>query len=194
MKVARLTIALVSVSLMAALALAQDSTQPPQRGGRGRGGFGGPGGVAAGFERLSEAVKKLDLTTDQKDKLEALKKEYTPKFKALRDKAEKILTDDQKKARDEATKAAREATGADRRAAYAKVRDAVKLTDDQKKQMEAVMKDGRSLFEEARPKVTDILTDEQTAKLKETMGRRGGGRRGGGGGQGGQNSDPTRST
>ena len=121
----------------------------------------------------------MDLTSEQKDKLEALKKEYAPKFKALREKADKILTDDQKKARDEAIKAAREATGHDRRAAYQKVRDAVKLTDDQKKQMESVMKEGRALIEEVRPKVSDVLTDEQKTKLREAMGtRRGGGRRG----------------
>jgi Spy/CpxP family protein refolding chaperone len=188
MKVARLTIALAVVSLMAGSALAQ----PPAGQGRGpgRGGFGGRGGMAAGFERLMAAVQKLDLTADQKDKFEALKKEYAPKFKDLREKSEKILTDEQKTARADAMKKAEAATGEDRREAYRKVRDAVKLTDDQKKQMDSVMKEGRSLFEEARTKITDKLTDDQKAKLKEAMGSRRGGRRGGNRGDQPKSNEP----
>jgi len=173
MKVARLTFAWLLVSLMAGSALAQPPAGRGSGRGRGPGGFGG-----GGFERLTDAVSKMDLSADQKDKLETLKKEYAPKFKALREKSEKILTDDQKKARDEAMKAAREAKPDDRRAAYGKIRDAVKLTDDQKKETESVMKDVRALFEEVQPKVSEILTDEQKAKLKEAMGSRTGGKRG----------------
>ncbi len=183
MKVARLAFALAVVCLMAGSVLAQTEgdNQGGGRGGRGGRGAGGFGGDAVGmFERLSTAVQKLDLTADQKEKFEALKKDYAPKFKAIREKSDKILTDDQKAA----IKAAREAKPEDRRAAFQKVRDAMaKMTDDQKKQMEPVAKEGRTLMEEARTKITNILTDDQKAKLREAMGgRRGGGRRGGGNG------------
>ncbi len=182
MKVARLTFALVLVSLMAGLVLAQDTQQQPGRGrGRGRGGFGG-GDAAGMFERLTTAVQKLDLTAEQKGKIEALKTEYGPKLKAIHEKAENILTAEQKTARDEAMKAARDATGDARRDAYRKVRDAVKLTDDQKKAMEPVTKEGRELMEKARPAVMAVLTDEQKTKLRESMPGRGG--RSGGGSRG----------
>ena len=140
MKLAKPAFALLLVCLMASLAQAQDR----QGGGRGR--FGG----GSQFERLTDAVKKLDLTADQKTTLEALKTEYSPKFKALKEKADGILTADQKKARDEAIKAAQAATGDNRRAAYQKVRAAVTLTDDQKKARDVVMKDTRALMTEAR--------------------------------------------
>ena len=171
MKMARLSVALFLVCALAGTAFAQPRGD---RGGRGQGGgFGMMMGDGSPMQRLTDTIKKLDLTSDQKDKLEALKKEYEPKFKAIREKREKILTDDQKKAVADAMKAAREATGDDRRAAYGKVRDAMKLTDDQKKDMEAVMKEGRDLFEEVRPKVMDVLTDTQKEDLKKLMPQRG---------------------
>ena len=151
MKVVRLTLALALVSLMAGLVLAQTPSERPAGprgpGGRGPGGFGGPGAFSP-FERMTDAVKKLDLTPEQTAKFEALKKEYAPKFKALREK------------------------------------------------MESVMKEGRTLADEARPKLMDILTDEQKAKLKDAMGPGLGGRRGGRGrGQDGNNGEkPKQST
>ena len=66
--------------------------------------------------------------------------------------------------------------------AYQKVRDAVTLTDDQKKARDAVMKDTQALMTEARTKVMEILTDDQKEKLKAAMPQRGGrGGRGRGG-------------
>ena len=182
MKVARLAIALVSISVVASLAMAQDNGGP-RRGQRGQG-FGGMD-VSAMFDRLVSNVQKLDLTADQKDKLEALKKEYAPKVKAIREKADSVLTDDQKAL----VKAAREASGREaRREAFQKMREGMKLTDDQKKQMEPIAKEGRSLFESVRDKVRGMLTDEQKTKLQEMTGRRGGRRQGGG------NADKSQST
>jgi len=177
MKVAKLTFALVVVALMAGSALAQNPDQPRQgRGGRGPGGFGG-GDPAGMFERLAGAIQKLDLTAEQKEKVEALKKEYAPKVKAVKEKMDGVLTADQKSAREAAVKAAREAKGDDRRAAYQKIREAVKLTDDQKKAMEPIMKDAQTLSQEVRTKFNALLTEEQKTKLRESMGR---GPRGGG--------------
>jgi Spy/CpxP family protein refolding chaperone len=155
MKVARLAFALFLVSLMAGSVLAQppgdssDGGRGP--GGRRPGGFGGPWGGFSPYERLTDAVKKLDLTAEQKEKVDALKKEYAPKVKALREK------------------------------------------------MESLRKESQALLDEARPKFTEILTDEQKEKLKESLGPRGGMRRGGRGprgpdGSGGPDNNETRGT
>jgi Spy/CpxP family protein refolding chaperone len=80
---------------------------------------------------LADAVSKLDLTAEQKEKIEALKTQYAPKAKALREKAETLR------------------------------------------------KETQALIEEARPKFSEILTDEQKQKLKEALTPRAGGRRGG---------------
>ena len=52
-----------------------------------------------------QMLKGLNLTDDQKAKVEALKKEYAPK---LKEAADSVLTADQKKARDDAVKAAKD--------------------------------------------------------------------------------------
>ena len=65
-----------------------------------------PFGIAERIERLT---KDLNLTDEQKTKLEALKKDLASKFGDARKKMDDILTAEQKKARDEAVKAAREA-------------------------------------------------------------------------------------
>ena len=181
MKVARLALGLALVCIMAGAVLAQPEGGG-QRGGRGRGmGFMGGMDMASMLDRYCAAVQKLDLTAEQKEKLEALnlKKEYGPKLKALAEKADKILTSEQKEAR----KAIREAkTQDERRAAYEKNRDKMQLTDDQRKQMEPIGQEGRKLMEEIRGKVGGILTDEQKTKLRESMpgpGGRRGNRRGG---------------
>ena len=54
-----------------------------------------------------EFLRGLNLSDDQKAKVEEIKKEYAPKFKALEEKRAGILTADQKKAREEAAKAAK---------------------------------------------------------------------------------------
>ena len=55
------------------------------------------GGTATALDGLVRAVKRLDgITDNQKSKVDDLAKEYAPKFKALRDKSEAVLTDQQK--------------------------------------------------------------------------------------------------
>ena len=54
---------------------------------------------------LGMLLRNLKLTDDQKAKVEELQKAAEPKNKELREKMDKILTADQKKARDDAMKA-----------------------------------------------------------------------------------------
>jgi Spy/CpxP family protein refolding chaperone len=137
-----------------------------QRGGRM---FAGP------FELL----KGIDLTTEQKDKIKDLKKEYGPKLKELAEKAEGVLTADQKKARDDAHKAAVDA-GKKGRELMQATRDAVKLTDDQKAKQKEIRTAGQDLTKEIVEKIKSILTDDQKEQLKKKMEGRRGRRQGGG--------------
>src|SRR5712691_444471 len=51
--------------------------------------------------------KDIELTAEQKTKVAELEKEFGPKMKELREKLDKVLTEDQKKARAEVFKDAR---------------------------------------------------------------------------------------
>jgi Spy/CpxP family protein refolding chaperone len=135
--------------------------------------MGGPGGDASPIDRMTEALKKLDLSSEQKEKIEALKKQYEPKFKAIREKREKILTAEQKKAMQAGFKKAAEASGEDRREAFRKVMEAVKITPEQREKMGAVGQEVRALLEELRPKMAEILTEKQREQLQKAMPPRG---------------------
>ena len=115
-----------------------------------------------------DVVKDLNLTSDQKTAVEALKKEYGPKLKEVHQKVEGILTPEQKKARAEALKAAN-AAGKKGPDLHKAVVAAVKLTDDQKSQMDAARKDVQALQKEVRGKLMAILTPEQKNQLKQQM-------------------------
>lgn len=108
----------------------------------------------------------IELTAEQKEKLADLKKEYTPQFAALQKKNRAILTDDQRTARREAMKAARDAgkKGKELRSA---VSSAIKLTDEQKKQMKEMSKELKELNGVVRGKLAKTLTAEQLAKIKK---------------------------
>ncbi len=113
-----------------------------------------------------QMLKGLNLTDEQKTKVDALKKEYGAKFKDAWKKAGDIVTADQKKARDEALKAAKEAgkKGPDVRK---DVEAAMKLTDEQKAKMADARKEAQSLRKEVREKFMALLTDEQKEQLKK---------------------------
>jgi Spy/CpxP family protein refolding chaperone len=125
-----------------------------------------------------DMLKGLDLTADQKAKLEELKKEYGPKFKEARQKADSILTEDQKKARSEARKAA-QAAGKKGPEVWKDAQAAMKLTDEQKAKLAEARKTGAALGKEVHEKVMALLTPEQKEQLKkarEGMRARGPGR------------------
>jgi hypothetical protein len=109
--------------------------------------------------------KTIELTADQKTKLDALNKEYGPKLAELRAKAASVITKDQKKARAEATKKAK-ADGKKGKELRAAVTAAVAITADQKAQQAESKKAMGALNKEIRTKFAALLTDEQKAKLK----------------------------
>jgi Spy/CpxP family protein refolding chaperone len=115
---------------------------------------------------IAPDVYKLNLTEDQKTKLEALKNEYAPKLKAGFEKHTSILTDEQRKARQDAVKAAKEA-GKTRQEVWKEAQAAVKLTDAQKAQMDKAREEGQTLRKEIHEKVMAVLTPEQREQLKK---------------------------
>lgn len=119
-------------------------------------------------EHLSKAFEKLSLTEDQLAKFGKLKEEYGPKVKEAREGMQKVmasLTDEQKKARNEAMKAAHEAGKKGPEAMKAGL-DAMKLTDEQKKSLEAPSALAKEFYEKAM----ELLTPEQKEQLKKSWG------------------------
>ena len=107
----------------------------------------------------------IELTADQKTKLDALNKEFGPKLAECRKKAAGIITADQKKARAEAVKKAK-ADGKKGKEVQAAANAAVAITADQKKLQAETKKAMGALNKEIRTQFAALLTDEQKAKLK----------------------------
>ena len=111
--------------------------------------------------------KDITLTDEQKTKVAELEKEYAPKMKELREKLDKVMTEEQKKARLEVMKEAREKgkDGKKRKELAQAIKDAMKLTEEQQKNYDEADKKVAALRLEILEKVKPLLTDEQKAKL-----------------------------
>ena len=110
--------------------------------------------------------KSIELTADQKTKLDALNKEFGPKLAECKAKAGSIVTKDQKKARVEALKKAK-ADGKKGKELRAAADAALALTADQKAQQAETKKAMMVLNKEIKTQFAAILTDEQKAKRKQ---------------------------
>ena len=159
----RSVLALGASLLLATAVLAADQ-EKAQEGGQHRRPAGG------GFD-VFRILQGLDLSADQKAKLEDLKKELGPKLKEASQKAESILTDDQKKARADAWKAGQEA-GKSMEDLRQAVEEALKLTDDQKAKMADARTAMGEVMKEAREKMLEILTPEQKEQVQKKMAER----------------------
>jgi len=155
------TVAAPLTLLLALVFVSSAWSAEERKGGEGR----RSGARFSGFsDFFIKAIEGLDLTADQKAKLEEIKKESAEVNK----KREGVLTQEQKdaskKAREEAEKA-----GKSRRDAFRAGMEAVKLTDEQKAKYAEIAKQG----EQIRQKLMGLLTDEQKAALKAKMPQRG---------------------
>ncbi len=110
-------------------------------------------------------LKGLDLSPDQKAKLEALRKEYQPRLSDGK-LFESVLTPEQKKARREAAKAAKAAGKCPKEIQQA-VTAAVTLTPDQKTKLAEARKQLGPIYKEFREKIMALLTPEQREQLKK---------------------------
>jgi hypothetical protein len=113
---------------------------------------------------------EIKLSDEQQAKLKAIIDELGPKIRELVTKEQAVITDEQRAARDAAFKAAREANK-DRAETFAAVQAAMKLTDDQRKQMETVGQELRELRQQINERRLALLTDEQKKQLRELQQR-----------------------
>ncbi len=113
--------------------------------------------------------KEVTLTDEQKTKVAELEKEYAPKMKELREKLDKVMTEEQKKARLDVMKEAREKGKEGRKGKELQqaIKDAMKLTEEQQKSYDETDKKIVALRQEILEKVKPLLTDEQKAKLPQ---------------------------
>jgi hypothetical protein len=118
--------------------------------------------------QVVERIKKFVLSDEQKTKLAELEKEYAPKIKEAKQKAnlDNVLTDDQKKARDDARKAAKDA-GKNHKEIEQAGKAAAKLTKEQKSQLANARKEATSLRKELDQKAVALLTPEQKDLLEK---------------------------
>lgn len=103
-------------------------------------------------------VAKLDLTSEQKEQVETLKKEYAPKLMEANKKVG--LTKETRQARAAAMKEGKE-KGLKGKELQAHVQEKAPLSDEQL----AAQKEVRALNDEVREKLASILNDEQKEKL-----------------------------
>jgi Spy/CpxP family protein refolding chaperone len=114
---------------------------------------------------MAKKLESVDLTAEQKAKLETINKEHGPKLKDAQAKVDKILTPEQIKARREAQQAAK-AAGKKGKEAQDSVNEALKLTAEQKKAMEDADKELKAAQASYNTAVAGILTAEQKEKAK----------------------------
>ncbi len=155
MRVLRAVLILVVAVLIACPVVAQEKKKG-RRGG------------ARGSDPTARLLEGLNLTDEQKAKVEEVSKELAPKVAELRKKQEGILTDEQKKAREEALKEARSA-GKSRQETAKAVEDAVKLTDEQKAKRAEVGKEMADLQKTRMEKIKAFLTAEQKEQLEKRI-------------------------
>ena len=155
MRLLRVVLILVVALLIACPVMAQEKK---------KGRKGGPGG----FDPLNRLLERLNLTDEQKPKVDAVKKEFAPKLADAQKKAAGIPTDDQKKAAAEAAKEAKSA-GKTPRETFQAMEAAMNLSDEQKAKRTEVRKEIEGIQKERLEKIKDILTAEQKEQLDKAL-------------------------
>lgn len=108
---------------------------------------------------------RIQLSAEQKAKMAELKKEFGPKLEALQQRVQDVFTPEQRRARRDARKAAQDA-GKKGKVLQTAVENAVQLTPEQQKKLEAAQAELNKLTKEVRAKVEGLLTEAQKAELK----------------------------
>jgi hypothetical protein len=110
--------------------------------------------------------ENVELTEEQQAELSELKiKELEPRHQACIQTIYEILTPEQRTARDKAKKVGKE-KGLKGSELKNFVQWAVKLTDDQKKQMKIAQKELLAVREEIAKQISGMLTDEQKSRIR----------------------------
>jgi len=103
-------------------------------------------------------LKELDLTEDELNKIEDIRKEFRPKIVKAMKGLEGLLSDEQKKAREEGLKAGKK---------RAEILASLKFTDEQKEKVAAIAKEVAPLVREEAEKIRDVLSASQKEELQE---------------------------
>lgn len=109
--------------------------------------------------------KQVQLTDEQKTKLEELKKEYGPKLDAIDARFGAIMTPERQKTAAEARKKAA-ADGKKGKELQEAVAAALNLPAEDQAKLKEAMAERSKLMQEITPKKTALLTDDQKAQLK----------------------------
>ncbi|MFQ5734864.1 MAG: hypothetical protein ACE5KM_23260 [Planctomycetaceae bacterium] len=158
-KLARTLLLLTLVAVVAAPAMAADGKKKKKRKKRPR---------RARIQALNLPKKlRQSLSDEQKKKIAAIRKEYTPKFQALNKKRIEIVSRERLREANKARQQARK-DGKKGRALFKAFQEALGLTAQQKEKWQALQKEQRSLSREVRAKIADLLDDEQKKLLRPT--------------------------
>ncbi len=121
---------------------------------------GAKGDPTAGVKAKLES---LDLSAEQKEKIEKIFADQGAKVKAAAEKVAASLTNEQRKARGEAQKSAK-AAGKKGKEANDEALAAMKLTDDQKKAFDEANKAQQEASQALNKAISEVLTPEQREK------------------------------
>jgi len=165
MRIVRIALAMTFALLIAACAVAAEKPKD-----KGKSKLTPTAQALLRIERFREAVKQLEFTDEQGQKLEKVRDEYEPKLKEIMGKIEGLFTDEQKTAGEAAIEKAKDSGKSEKdRAYYEAIEAAVKLTDAQKEQLAKIDPELTALHKEAAKKVMEVLTPDQRSKLKEKL-------------------------
>ena len=120
----------------------------------------------------AEFPAEIKLTAEQQAKLKELNATFSAKQAELAKKREGILTPEQTAAQAEAMKKVRDGS-ASRQEAADLIAAAVKLTPEQKTQLDALQLEARQLGQESTAQKAAVLTDEQRGTLRKLTAARG---------------------
>ena len=112
---------------------------------------------------IKTKLESLDLSAEQKEKIEKIFADQGAKVKAAAEKVAASLTDEQRKARAEANKSAK-AAGKKGKEASDEALAAMKLTDEQKKAYDEATKAQQEAGQALNKAISEVLTPEQREK------------------------------
>ena len=110
-------------------------------------------------------LRGVEFTQDQQKKVDEICTKYVPKLEEIQKNQQSIFTEDQMQARREEFRAAREA-GKEGRALQEAARAAIKLTEEQQKQLAAIQKERTELTAQIQNELRALLTREQRNQLR----------------------------
>lgn len=160
---AKVWLTLVPMFLLTASLPAQER-KPADGAPRGERAPGPPRQPGSGVR--SEFPEEIKLSAEQQAKLKEMQAAMAAKIEELNKKRDALLTDEQKKARTEAEQKIR-AGGLSRQEVGDLLSSALKLTAEQKTQIDAIEQEGQTIRCEVEQQKAALLTDEQKGILRK---------------------------